>query len=308
MIKTLFVAGPTAAGKTEYAIRLAQELGGEIVSADSMQIYRYMDIGSAKPTAEERAAARHHMIDCVDPRTPFNVSDYQKQAMVCIRDIAGRGRLPIVCGGTGLYLNSLLYDMDFSAAEGSDDNRRRIFTSFGGDPEKLHRYLTELDPEAAAEIHPNNIKRMIRAIERLELGEVKLASFSRITKKSTELDPVLTVLSRERGELYDRIDRRVDKLIAAGLGEEVLNLMARGFTADDIAMKGIGYKEIITAVYAGCKPEDAAETIKLNTRHLAKRQLTWFRRYEAAAWFEPKGDAFDEETFTAMLTYVKELL
>ena len=308
MIKTVFVVGPTAAGKTEYAVRLAQDLSAEIVSADSMQIYRYMDIGSAKPTPAERAAARHHMIDCIDPRTPFNVSDYQKMAIACIRDIADRGKLPIVCGGTGLYVNSLLYDMDFAAPEGSSEAREAIYARFSGDAEKMHAHLGKLDPKAAEDIHPNNIKRMLRAIERLEQGEEKLAAFRSIKTPSSELDPVLVVLSRERGELYDRVDRRVDKLLATGLEDEVRGLMAHGFTEDDIAMKGIGYKEIISVLKRGGRAEDAADAIRLNTRHLAKRQLTWFRRYEDAAWFEPSGDAFDEEVYARMLHYIQERL
>ena len=284
MIKTYFVVGPTASGKTEYAIDLAQKLGGEIVSADSMQIYKYMDIGSAKPTAEERARARHWLIDEIDPRTPFNVADYQKLALKYIQDIDARGKVPIVCGGTGLYVNSLIYDMDFSAPEGDDDYRRRVFDEEEGDAQRIHERLKKLDPQAAEEIHVNNVKRALRAIERLENGEEKLARFAEATQPSRILEPVMYGLDMDRKRLYERINTRVDKLFEAGLAEEVMHLMDMGFTAKDVAMKGIGYKEIIEAVQAGMPPESASETIKTNTRHYARRQLIWFRRYPQIEW------------------------
>ena len=286
MIKTYFVAGPTASGKTEYAIQLAERLGGEIVSADSMQIYKYMDIGSAKPTQQERARARHWLIDEIDPRTPFNVADYQKLALRYIQDIASRGKVPIVCGGTGLYINSLVYDMDFSAPEGDDDYRQKVFSEEGGDAQRIHDRLKRLDPDAASEIHVNNVKRALRAIERLENGEERLARFADATAPSKVLEPVMYGLDMERSRLYERINIRVDRLFEAGLAEEVLRLMDMGFTAKDVAMKGIGYKEIIEAVQNGMPPESAAETIKANTRHYARRQLIWFRRYPQIEWIK----------------------
>ena len=284
MIKTYFVVGPTASGKTEYAIELAQKLGGEIVSADSMQIYKYMDIGSAKPTAEERARARHWLIDEIDPRTPFNAADYQKLALEYIQDIDARGKVPIVCGGTGLYVNSLIYDMDFSAPEGDDDYRKKVFEEEGGDAQRIHERLKRLDSLAAEDIHVNNVKRALRAIERLENGEEKLARFAEATQPSRVLEPVMYGLDMDRKKLYERINTRVDKLFEAGLAEEVLRLMDMGFTAKDVAMKGIGYKEIIEAVQVGMPPESASETIKTNTRHYARRQLIWFRRYPQIEW------------------------
>jgi len=286
VIKTYFVAGPTASGKTEYAIQLAERLGGEIVSADSMQIYKYMDIGSAKPTQQERARARHWLIDEIDPRTPFNVADYQKLALRYIQDIASRGKVPIVCGGTGLYINSLVYDMDFSAPEGDDDYRQKVFSEEGGDAQRIHDRLKRLDPDAASEIHVNNVKRALRAIERLENGEERLARFADATAPSKVLEPVMYGLDMERSRLYERINIRVDRLFEAGLAEEVLRLMDMGFTAKDVAMKGIGYKEIIEAVQNGMPPESAAETIKANTRHYARRQLIWFRRYPQIEWIK----------------------
>ena len=304
----VFIAGPTASGKTEYAIRLARELNGEIVSADSMQIYKYMDIGSAKPTAEERAAAVHWLIDEIDPRDPFTAADYKTLAQSYIDGIASRGKLPIVCGGTGLYINALIYDMDFSAPEGNDEYRKKIWHDVGEDQDKLYERLKQLDPSAAQNIHPNNIKRVLRAVERLENGEKKLAAFGEITEYTHKFKPILIGLDRDRDELYERINRRVDKLYDAGLSKEVERLMAMGFTSDDVAMKGIGYKEIIDAVTAGGRPEDASEIIKQNTRHYAKRQMTWFRRYSDMKWVHLSGDAFDETAFAEMKEYVLSII
>ena len=284
MIKTYFVVGPTASGKTEYAIKLAQKLDGEIVSADSMQIYKYMDIGSAKPTAEEQARARHWLIDEIDPRTLFSVADYQQLALRYIRDIDSRGKTPIVCGGTGLYINSLIYKMDFSAPEGDDDYRQQVFEEEGRDALKLHERLRALDPDAAAEIHPNNVKRVLRAIERLENGEEKLTRFADATEPSDIIEPVMYGLDMDREKLYERINSRVDRLFDMGLEEEVRKLMAMGFDSSDVAMKGIGYKEIIDAIKSGLPAESAKETIKVNTRHYARRQLIWLRRYPQIEW------------------------
>ena len=248
MIRTYFVVGPTASGKTEYAIRLAEDIGGEIVSADSMQIYKYMDIGSAKPSADELARVKHHLIGEIDPKQPFNVSDYQKLALEYIRRIASEGKVPVVCGGTGLYINSLVYKMDFSAPEGDDAFRQRIFREEDGDTERLHERLRRLDPDAAEAIHPNNVKRVLRAIERLEKGEGKLAEFAAATEPSDVIEPLMLGMDVERSVLYDRINRRVDLMLQNGLAEEVKSLMDMGFTSSDVAMKGIGYKEIIDAV------------------------------------------------------------
>ena len=291
MIRTYFVVGPTASGKTEYAIRLAKDIGGEIVSADSMQIYKYMDIGSAKPSADELARVKHHLIGEIDPKQPFNVSDYQKLALECIRRIASEGKVPVVCGGTGLYINSLVYKMDFSAPEGDDAFRQRIFREEDGDTERLHERLRRLDPDAAEAIHPNNVKRVLRAIERLEKGEGKLAEFAAATEPSDVIEPVMLGMDVERSVLYDRINRRVDLMLQNGLAEEVKSRMDMGFTSSDVAMKGIGYKEIIDAVNRGEAPESAAETIKLNTRHYARRQMIWLRRYPQIKWVSPEYDS-----------------
>ena len=307
-MKVLFLTGPTACGKTEYAIRLAQDYDGEIVSADSMQLYQYMDIGSAKPTPEERAQAKHWLVDEIDPKTPFNVSSYQKKARAYIEEIAGRGKLPIVSGGTGLYINALLYDMDFSAPEGDDVFRQQVWKECGEDPQKVHERLQSLDPQAAEVIHPNNVKRMLRAIERLEHGEEKLASFADSTMPYPGYDSLLIGLDRDRSELYSRIDRRVDKIIAAGLETEVRRLMDMGFTSSDIAMKGIGYKEVIDCLAEGRPAEGAADLIRKNTRHYARRQLIWLRRYPQMHWVTLEGDAFDEDAYNVLQQLIEPWL
>ena len=306
MIPVLFVWGPTAVGKTEYSIRLAEDLGGEIVSADSMQIYRFMDIGSAKPTREEQTRVPHHLVDFADPREPFSVAMYQKLALDAIKDVASRGKVPVVSGGTGLYINSLIYDMDFSAPAGDPALRDKILAEEGNDPARLWERLRRLDPAAADEIHPNNVKRVLRAIERLEGGEEKLRGFAEGDRPSKIVDPVLIGLDRDRDELYKRIDARVDRLFEAGLADEIRSLMAMGLSASDISMKGIGYKEVIEAVNAGFPPESAAEKIKLSTRHYAKRQLTWLRRYKDMKWFTLKGDGFCEDVYRRILDYGRE--
>lgn len=283
--RILVIAGPTAVGKTEYAIYAAQKFNGEIVSCDSMQLYKYMDIGSAKPTAEERTQAVHHLVDFVDPREEFSVARYQKLAINAIEDIISRGRLPIISGGTGLYLNSILYNMDFGESPKNDEFRRKLenIVSEQGSG-VLHDMLRKKDPRAAEEIHPNNTKKIIRALERLEEGEGCIQPFSSISDDSLRYDACLIGLTRDREELYDRINRRVDILAHNGLFDEVKSLMDMGLSEDDISMKGIGYKEIFEYFNQKLSYEDTIELIKKNTRHYAKRQLTWFRRYDKMNW------------------------
>ena len=307
MEKVVFVVGPTASGKTEYAIRLAEMLNAEIVSADSMQIYKYMNIGSAKPTKEERLRAHHYLVDEIDPHQTFSVADYKPLAEKYIFQILEKGKLPIVCGGTGLYLDSLIYDLDFSSSAGNRKNREDIEAQVGrGDPQKLHDYLASLDAKAAESIHPNNVKRVLRAIERLESGsEKELALFSDCKRMTTLFKPVIIGLSRDRQELYERIERRVDHLIHEGLISEVCSLMEMGFTESDIAMKGIGYKEIISCINAGQPGDAAIELIKKNTRHFAKRQLTWFKRYPHIQWFSLTKDTFEEPVLIEMIDYIQ---
>ena len=282
--KIIVIAGPTACGKTEYAIRVAENTGGEIVSCDSMQIYKFMSIGSAKPTAEELARARHWLVDEIDPREDFSVARYRDMAKDAIYDILSRGKTPIIAGGTGLYLNSLLYDMDFSDADMDMELRQTLMDEadlFG--PEYVYKKLEAIDPVKASKIHPNNLKKVIRALEGASNGK-GIAEFSELTARTGDYDVLLIGLTRDREELYDRINRRVDIMVEQGLFGEVEELLEMGLQEEDISMKGIGYKEVI-AFYDGQMTEDEAiDKIKQNTRHLAKRQLTWFRRYEDMHW------------------------
>lgn len=292
------VAGPTAVGKTKFAILLAQEFDGEVVSCDSMQLYKFMDIGSAKPTPEEMMLAKHHLVDLIDPRDEFSVAQYQKLAKAAIKDILDRGKTPIISGGTGLYLNSLLYDMDFSSAPGDNSYRDELTEIAEIDGrEALHKMLEEQDPTAAAAIHPNNTKKIIRALERLKEGEGQIRQFSDITAETKDYETVLIGLTRERAELYDRINKRVDILMDEGLLEEVKGLADMGLTKENISMKGIGYKELMDYLDGISTLDAAIDTIKKNTRHYAKKQLTWFRRYDKIKWFNISNFDSDNNAF-----------
>lgn len=292
------VAGPTAVGKTKFAILLAQEFDGEVVSCDSMQLYKFMDIGSAKPTPEEMMLAKHHLVDLIDPRDEFSVAQYQKLAKAAIKDILDRGKTPIISGGTGLYLNSLLYDMDFSSAPGDNSYRDELTEIAEKDGrEALHKMLEEQDPMAAAAIHPNNTKKIIRALERLKEGEGQIRQFSDITAETKDYETVLIGLTRERAELYDRINKRVDILMDEGLLEEVKGLADMGLTKENISMKGIGYKELMDYLDGISTLDAAIDTIKKNTRHYAKKQLTWFRRYDKIKWFDISNFDSDNNAF-----------
>ena len=307
--KILIVAGPTAVGKTETAIQLATRFAGEVVSADSMQIYRFMDIGSAKPTPEEQERAVHHLVDVIDPSKPFSVAEYQPLAKEAIADVFSRGKLPIISGGTGLYVNSLIYDMDFSSPPGDKEYRRELEELAKREgSEVLHRMLAELDPAAAERIHPNNEKKIVRALEILHEGQDRVREFSESFQPTKDYDVILIGLERDRGELYDRINRRVDLLMEAGLVEEVQRLLDMGLEEAHISMKGIGYKEIIGYLHGEYSLEDAVELVKKNTRHYAKRQLTWFKRYDSMKWFCFSEDRSVEENLEPLFAYVKEEL
>lgn len=286
--RIVVVCGPTAVGKTKYAIELAKRLDGEIVSADSMQLYKFMDIGSAKPTADEQAQVKHYLVDEIDPRTPFSVASYQKLAKEAIAGIFAKGKVPVVSGGTGLYINSLIYDMDFSAPPSTDSEYRKNLEALAAEKgnEYLHAMLRELDPESADRIHPNNVKKVIRAIEVVKVGGKGIRPFESSFVPTSDYGYRLIGLNRRREELYRRIDMRVDVLMETGLVDEIRSLMEMGLTEDDISMKGIGYKEIIGYLCGNYSMEYAVELVKRNTRRYAKRQLTWLRRYEDMNWFD----------------------
>lgn len=301
------ISGPTAVGKTKFAIMLARAFDGEVVSCDSMQLYKYMDIGSAKPTKEELAMAEHHLVDIIDPRDDFSVAQYQKLAKEAISDILKRGKTPIISGGTGLYLNSLLYYMDFSAAPENTEFRNsleKIAEEEGR--ETLHKMLEEKDPKAASLIHPNNTKKIIRALERLNEGEGQIKQFSDIERETDDYDVIMIGLTRDRAELYDRVNRRVDILMDEGLLDEVKGLMAMGLTQENISMKGIGYKELMDHLDGRCSLEDAVDTVKKNTRHYVKKQLTWFRRYDKMKWFDISEFDSDEDAFEEIKEWLQK--
>lgn len=305
--KVIAIAGPTAVGKTKFAIEAAKFIGGEIVSCDSMQLYKYMDIGSAKPTADELAQVPHHLVDIIDPREPFSVYEYQKLAKAAINDIHSRGLIPVISGGTGLYLNSIVYDMDFTSDSADLEYRKelKVLAETEG-REVLHKMLMDLDPKAASEIHPNNTKRIIRALERIHDGERNVRSFKDVIKENKDYDVVLIGLTRDRAELYDRINKRVRLLIDDGLVCEVKGLMDMGLTSDDISMKGIGYKEIMAYLDGEYDLETAIEIVQKNTRHYAKRQLTWYRRYDRIRWLDITACGSDENAIEVLKSWLEK--
>lgn len=302
----IVICGPTAVGKTKYAIETALRVDGEVVSCDSMQLYKYMDIGSAKPTAEERSLVKHYLVDEIEPTEAFSAARYQKLAKSAIEEIFAKGKTPVIAGGTGLYLNALLYDMDFSAPPGDAAFRDSLYKeaeTYG--PVWLHKKLEEADPEAAKRIHPNNIKKVVRAIEAASLGE-KVKDFASDLKPTSDYSARLIGLARDRQQLYDRINQRVDLLMEQGLCEEVRGLMERGLTERDISMKGIGYKEIIGYLEGHYSLDEAVSLVKKNTRHYAKRQLTWFKRYKDMQWFNISEYDSDERCLEEIFKWLEK--
>ncbi|MDR0886187.1 MAG: tRNA (adenosine(37)-N6)-dimethylallyltransferase MiaA [Clostridiales Family XIII bacterium] len=279
----LFIVGPTAVGKTDIAIEIAQRFDTEIISADSMQIYRGFEIGSAKPTQSERERAAHHLIDICDPKEKFSVMQYQKLALDKIEEFREDWKLPIVCGGTGLYINSLIYNMDFSDVPENPQLRKELeeeAVKYGN--EQVHMRLEALNPELALKIHPNRLKRVIRAIEVLNNKEDGIQDFENSKVRNENINPIVVFLTRDREELYGRIEARVDVLIRRGLIDEVRSLLGDGLTRDDISYKGIGYKEIGDYLQGDYDESRAIELLKRNTRRYAKRQITWFKAYDFA--------------------------
>lgn len=285
-IPLIILTGPTAVGKTALSIELAKELNAEIISADSMQIYEYMDIGSAKVTKEEMNGITHYMIDEVKPDFPFSVSEFQDRANKYIKEVANKGKNVLVTGGTGLYLNSLIYNMDFAKSNSNSKIREELEEEL---KEKgidyMHDKLKSLDSEAASRIHKNNTKRVIRALE-VCLDGKKMQDFSNDLKYNEDYLPIIIVLNRHREILYNRINKRVDIMMEAGLIEEVKKLLDMGYDKNLISMQGIGYKEIVKYLEGEYTLEEAVEIIKRDSRRYAKRQITWFKRYKDSEWFD----------------------
>lgn len=283
--KIICIVGPTASGKTEYAVKLAKKKNGEIVSCDSMQIYKYMNIGTAKPTKAECAEVPHHMIDFVDPNIDYSVADYVRDAKICIDDILSRGRIPIICGGTGLYVDSLVNGIEFSEQKRDDEYRESLYKlAEEKGNEYVHNLLNEIDPAEAMRVHPNNIKRVIRALEICKTTGMTKTKADEVSRREKAYDAEFYGLSREREVLYDRINRRVDIMMEIGLEKEVRELLNMGIRRDSTAMQAIGYKELVRYIDGSCDIEEAVEDIKRESRRYAKRQITWFKRNKDIKW------------------------
>ncbi len=287
----LVITGPTATGKTRLGVELCEKLNGEVVSADSMQVYQYMDIGTAKPTPEETRGVPHHMIGVASPFEPYSVSLYVEAAARACEDILARGRLPVIVGGTGLYIESLVSGRDFAPRPEDTALREALSARFDAEGgEALLAELAQTDPDRAQKLHPNDKKRIVRALEIANAGD----SITRHDARTQTLPPrfaarTVVLNFADRAELYARIDRRVDDMMDRGLLEEVRSLLARGLTAQHTAMQAIGYKELTAALEGRCTVPEAVELIKRESRRYAKRQLSWCRRYADALWIDFKN-------------------
>lgn len=293
----IILTGPTAVGKTKASIGLAKAVDGEIISADSMQVYRHMDIGSAKIKPEEMDGIPHHLIDVLEPDGEFHVVKFQQLAKKAMREIWERGHIPIVTGGTGFYIQALLYDIDFDENEKEDACRKELeaYAREHG-AEALHEKLALVDPASAEMIHPNNIKRVIRALEFYEQTGKRISEHNE-TQRQRESPYAFAyfVLTDDRAHLYERINRRVDQMIEEGLVNEVQALKDKGYTKQLVSMQGLGYKEILDYLDGNCTLEEAIYTIKRDTRHFAKRQLTWFKRERDVIWINKQSFGYEAE-------------
>lgn len=291
--KIAVITGPTATGKTRLGVLLAQRLGGEVVSADSMQLYRGMDIGTAKPTPEEMQGVPHHLIDVAEPWENWSAARYVEAAGAACRDILARGRLPIVVGGTGLYIDSLVRGLGFAAVDETGETRRELeerYDEIGG--AAMLRELSQLDPERAAKLHPRDKKRVVRAYEVYLLTGRTMTELDEASRlRPPDFDAAYIILGwASREEMYARTDARVDEMVSLGLFEEVRRLLDAGLGEGCTAMQAIGYKEAAAALRGDCSREEAIETIKRETRRYAKRQLTWLRRREGALRIDWQGE------------------
>lgn len=305
----VILTGPTAVGKTAASIGLAKAIGGEIISADSMQVYREMNIGSAKIRPEEMEGVPHHLVDVLDPSEDFNVVLFQQMAKEAIEGIYQRGHIPIVVGGTGFYIQALLYDIDFTENQ-ADTSYRKELEQMAAEQgaEFLHQMLEKVDPESAAQIHFHNTKRVIRALEYYQQTGQKISEHNEMEReKEAAYRAAYFVLTDERKILYDRIDRRVDLMMEEGLLEEVKALKDRGLQRESVAMQGLGYKELFGYFEGEYPLEEAVRIIKRDTRHFAKRQLTWFRRERDVIWLDKSIlGREDEKLIQEMIAQLKE--
>lgn len=287
--KLIILAGPTASGKTSVSIDLAKRLGGEIISADSMQVYKYMDVGTAKISVEEMQGVKHHLIDVLDPKEDFNIVKFQNMVKCSIEEIVKNGHIPILVGGTGFYIQSIIYDIDFNNEDDNSSIRKTLeeeYDTYGAD--FMYEKLKKIDSVSAQTIHKNNKKRIIRAIEYFMINNTPISLHNETQrKKSSPYDYRFFVLNPPRDILYERINQRVDIMVGKGLVDEVKSLKERGLSKTNISMQGIGYKEILEYLEGDTTLETAIENIKQNTRHMAKRQVTWFKREKDVIYVDP---------------------
>ncbi len=310
MKKPLIVlTGPTAVGKTKLSISLAKAVNGEIISADSMQIYKYMDIGSAKIRPEEMEGVRHFLVDELLPDEEFHIVRFQQMAKAAMEEIYAKGKIPILVGGTGFYIQAITRDIDFTQAEQEDTYRAELeeLAKEKG-AEYLHKELRKVDPKAAEEIHPNNVKRVIRALEFFHQNKTPISAHNQEQKEQTSpYNLAYFVLNAPRELLYERIEKRIDEMLEEGLVEEVAALKEKGCHRGMVSMQGLGYKEILAYLEGELSLEEAVRILKRDTRHFAKRQLTWFRREQEVTWVEKeKFDFDDKKTLEFMLRVCKE--
>lgn len=305
----VILTGPTAVGKTKASIGLAKAIGGEIISADSMQVYKQMDIGSAKIKPSEMDGIPHYLVDILDPDEEFHVVLFQQMAKQAIQKIYEKGKIPILVGGTGFYIQAVLYDIDFSENEKDTSYREELekLAQIKG-AEYLHDLLREVDEKSAQDIHANNVKRVIRALEYFHQTGEKISEHNEEQrKKVSPYNFSYFVLNDERAHLYERINLRVDQMINEGLVREVQSLKEKGYTRDMVSMQGLGYKEMLDYLDNKCSLEEAVEIIKRDTRHFAKRQITWFKRESDVTWIDKKEYDYNEERILkAMLQELKE--
>lgn len=284
----IIIAGPTACGKTKLSIDLAKKIGGEIISADSMQVYKYMDIGTAKPTKEEMQGVPHYLIDMLEPDEEFNVMVFQEKAKEAMQEIWNRGKTPILVGGTGFYINALMYDNQFTETENDFSFRNEMYQlAEEQGAEILYEKLMKIDPEYALTTHPNNVKRVTRALEYYHLTGKLFSQHNREEKqRESPYNTAFFILTMEREKLYHRIELRIDLMMKDGLLEEVKSLLDKGFSPDLVSMQGLGYKEFVPYFKGEYSLDYAIEELKKSTRRFAKRQLTWFRRQSEGVWLD----------------------
>ena len=304
----IILTGPTAVGKTKLSIKLAKAVNGEIISADSMQVYHYMDIGSAKILPEEMEGVPHHLVDCLDPDEEFNVVRFQQMAKEAMEDIYARNRIPILVGGTGFYIQAVTGDIDFTEC-GEDNSYRKELEQMAKEQgaEVLHNMLAKVDPESVIAIHANNTKRVIRALEYYQqTGEPISQHNKQQREKESPYNLAYFVLNDERSHLYARIDARIDEMLKEGLVDEVKRLQQMGYHKGMVSMQGLGYKEILSYLDGTWSLEEAVYVLKRDTRHFAKRQITWFKREKNVEWFyKPDYDYDENKILDGMLASLK---